>query len=98
MTLGPTAYEYDKFRHSSKFNIYPAGTIFCLEPPSLSQQIVIRSCRQSAIPLFVLDTMADLSALNVLLKATSKQAVEKLINLAFIARSSPKDVRAALAT
>jgi hypothetical protein len=36
--------------------------------------------------------MADLSALNALLKASSKQVVEKLINLAFISRSAPKEV------
>eukprot|EP00598_Pedospumella_elongata_P009744 CAMPEP_0184998538 /NCGR_PEP_ID=MMETSP1098-20130426/62647_1 /TAXON_ID=89044 /ORGANISM="Spumella elongata, Strain CCAP 955/1" /LENGTH=195 /DNA_ID=CAMNT_0027525371 /DNA_START=36 /DNA_END=623 /DNA_ORIENTATION=- len=35
--------------------------------------------------------MTDLSGLNVLLKATSKQIVEKLVNLAFISRNSSPD-------
>lgn len=39
-----------------------------------------------------LPTMTDLSGLNVLLKASSKQIVEKLINLAFISRNSTQDV------
>ena len=35
----------------------------------------------------------DLGGLNILLKATSKQVVEKLINLAFISRDAPKQVK-----
>ena len=37
----------------------------------------------------------DLGGLNILLKATSKQVVEKLINLAFISRDAPKQVNTA---
>jgi hypothetical protein len=36
--------------------------------------------------------MTDLSALNALLKASSKQVVEKVINLAFISRSGAQEV------
>lgn len=35
--------------------------------------------------------MADLSALNLLLKAPSKQIVEKVVNLAFISRTAPSE-------
>jgi hypothetical protein len=36
--------------------------------------------------------MTDLSALNALLKASSKQVVEKVVNLAFTSRSGAKEV------
>ena len=44
------------------------------------------------ISLYKSETMSDLSILNLLLKASSKTLIEKIINFAFISRHTTKEV------